>query len=213
MKLYEIPAEIEKFEDKLIENEGELTPELEAEWKAFVQSGKDKLEGAAFVLQRLKSDAATCRTEVQRLQARAQRTEKNRGRLCDLTLYALKAMGGKIKTALVSMYVGRTGKLISVELKEGTDLEAVAKTHPQFVRVKYEADLEPIKEAYKQLADKVDAERERLTNEARREGSMITEADIEPQIMAFWKDLVSAANLPECFTVRNQQPTESLQIR
>jgi len=212
MKLYDIPAEIEEFERQLIENDGELTPELEKKWADFIAGSKERMEAAAFVLKRLKKDAETCREESKRLTARALSMEGNRERLNGLTLFALRALGGKIKTALVSLWIGRTGKQVSVEIKEGTDLAAIAKTHPGLVRVKHEMDLEAIKEAYQEIATKVEAERDRLTKEAARDGSMITEADIDPQVIAFWKDCLAAANLPDCFIVRHQAPTEYLRI-
>jgi len=147
VKLYDIPREIELFEDRLINGGGELTPELEAEWAAFIAQGKDKLEAAAFVIKSIEDSADICKTEVKRLQARAASNTRNADRLRDLTLCALKAMGGKLKTALVSMWIGRTGKQVLVETKEGTDLVEVEKTHPQFIRVKREVNLSALKEA------------------------------------------------------------------
>lgn len=149
MKLYDIPREIEMFEDRLINAGGELTPELEAEWSAFVSQGKDKLESAAFVISRFEDDIETCEAEVKRLRARAAAGCRNVDRLKGLTLYALQAMGGKLKTALVSMWIGRTGTQVQVEVKEGTDLTQLEKTHPQFVRVKREINMEALKQAIK----------------------------------------------------------------
>lgn len=147
-RLYEIPREIEMFEHRLIQNDGEITPEMEQEWSELVAGSKERLEAAAFVITQLDDEAESCRDEVKRLQGRARSTENNRKRLADLTLYALRAMGGKVKTALVTLYIGRTGNQISVETKEGTDLAEVQKSHPDFVRVKYEPNLEAIKTAY-----------------------------------------------------------------
>lgn len=149
MKLYEIPREIEIFEDRLINNGGELTPELEAEWSAFVIQGKDKLEAAAFVISSIEDDVETCKAEVDRLRKRAAAGDQNARRLKDLTLYALKSMGGKVKTALVSLWIGRSGAQISIEAKEGTDLVELEKTHPQFVRVKREMNLDALKSCIK----------------------------------------------------------------
>lgn len=153
MKLYEIPREIEIFEDRLINNGGELTPELEAEWTAFISQGKDKLEAAAFVISSIEDDVETCNAEVDRLRKRAAAGDQNAKRLKDLTLYALKSMGGKVKTALVSLWIGRTGKQVCVETKEGTDLVELEKTHPQFVRVKREANIDAIKKAIQEGAE------------------------------------------------------------
>jgi Siphovirus Gp157 len=215
--LYDIPQEIEQFEQQLIENGGELTPELEQAWSAFVQSGKDKLEAAAFVLNRLKHDAETCRTEVRRLEKRALSTETNRKRLSELTLYALKALGGKIKTSLISMWTGRTAKQISVEVKAGADLAAVAATHPELVRVSYAANLEAVKKAYADIATKLEKEREALELQAARPenaGTLLeTLEKIDAQMLERWKALLAEANLPDCFIVRHEPATEYLVIR
>lgn len=148
-RLYDIPKEIEQFEQQLIENGGELTPELEAQWSAFIAGSREKLEAAAFVLNRLWGDAETCRKEVLRLESRAASTEQNHTRLSGLTLYALKALGGKVKTSLISMWTGRTGKQIQVEVKEGTDLAALQITHPALVRVSYQVNFSAVKELVK----------------------------------------------------------------
>jgi Siphovirus Gp157 len=145
MKLYDIPREIEEFERRLEEGGGELTPELEQEWAVFVAAGKDKMESAGFVILRIKDDIESCEKEIKRLTERAAKAERNKDRLRSLTLYALQAWGGKLKTSLISMWTGRTGKQTCVEIKEGTDLKKLAETHPDLVRVKYEANLDAVK--------------------------------------------------------------------
>lgn len=210
--LYDIPKEIDNFEARLIHNEGELTPDLEQEWAEFIAGSKERLEAAAFVINRLKGDEKLCRTECQRLQARAQSTERNAKRLSDLTLYALKAMGGKVKTALVSMWIGRSGDQLAVEVKEGTDLAAIARTNPALVRVKYEPNLEAIKEAYGAISAQLDREQEA---EYAKAGEITQEVEsvINHRIMERRKELLKAANLPDCFIVRQQAGVEYLRIK
>lgn len=212
-RLYDIPKEIDNFESRLIHNEGELTPEMEQEWAAFIEGSKERLEAAAFVIKRLDADAETCRSECRRLQGRAQSTERNSARLSDLTLYALKAMGGKVKTALVSLYIGRSGKQIAVEEKEGTDRAEVAKTNPNLIRVKYELNLEAIKEAYGSISAQLDAEQEEEFLKVEGEITPEIESQINHRIMERRKELLKAANLPECFIVRHVAGTEHLRIR
>lgn len=172
MKLYEIPHELDVIEDILIETGGELTPELEQRFSDCISQSKEKLESAAFVLCRMDDDAEACNVELTRLRKRKVSIERNRERLAELALYALKGIGGKLKTALVSMYVGRTGVKTVVEVKEGTDLAALKEQYPELVRVKMEPNLEQAKAMLK-----------------------------------------AGAELPPCFTVRTEPPTESLQIR
>ena len=211
-RLYDIPKEIDNFESRLIHNEGELTPEMEQEWAEFIKGSKERLEAAAFVINRLKGDEKLCRTECQRLQARAQSTERNAKRLSDLTLYALKAMGGKVKTALVSLWIGRSGAQLAVEVKEGTDLAEIQKKHPAFIRVKYEPNLEAIKEAYGGITTTLDTE---YGTEAAKAGEMTPEKEsaLNHWLIERRKELLKAANLPDCFIVRHQDGMEYLRIK
>ncbi len=212
-RLYDIPKEIENFEHRLIENDGELTPELEQAWTEFVTGSKERLEAAAFVIKRLKGDAEICRDEVKRLEARARSMENNGKRLSGLALYALKAMGGKVKTALISLSVGRTGEQLAVEMKEGTDLVEIEKSHPEFVRVKREMNLEAIKEAYGAITKQLVQEQEA---EFLTAGDNITQEQhdqIIAKMLARREELLKAANLPTCFIVRHQAGTEYLRIK
>jgi hypothetical protein len=214
-RLYDIPKEIDNFEFRLIHNEGELTPEMEQEWAAFIAGSKERLEAAAFVINRLKGDEKLCRTECQRLQARAQSTERNAKRLSDLTLYALKAMGGKVKTALVSMWIGRSGDQLAVEVKEGTDLAAIQKTNPELVRVKYEPNLDAVKSAYGAIFEQLDSATEAEYLKANEAGEITDEVEsgINHRIMERRKQLLAEAKLPDCFIVRHQADTEYLRIK
>lgn len=213
--LYDIPKEIDNFEFRLIQNGGELTPELEQEWGAFIAGSKERMEAAAFVINRLKGDSELCRSECQRLQKRAQSTEANTKRLSDLTLYALKAMGGKVKTALVSMWIGRSGDQLSVEVKEGTDLAAIQKANPELVRVKYEPNLDAVKSAYGAIFEQLDSATEAEYLKANEAGEITDEVEsgINHRIMERRKQLLAEAKLPDCFIVRHQAGTEYLRIK
>ena len=153
MKLYEIPRELDAIEELLIETGGELTPELEQRFSDCISQGKDKLESAAFVLCRMDDDAEACDAEIKRLRQRKGTLERNRERLADLTLYALKAMGGKLKTALVTMFTRRSADQIHIEAAPGTDLVELHKQFPELVRVKYELNLEQAKAMQKAGAE------------------------------------------------------------
>lgn len=212
-RLYDIPKEIEIFEDRLINGGGELTPELEAEWSAFVAQGKDKLEAAAFVINSIESDVETCKAEVKRLQSRAQSSTRNVDRLRDLTLYALKALGGKVKTSLVTLWVGRSGKTLKAEVKPGTDLAELSKTHPNLVRVKYEPNLEAVKALYAPLWAAYEADREKLFTAAGDEPTQEVIEQINVRLDSSWKALLEASGLPDCFTLSVSNGVEYLRIK
>lgn len=147
MKLYEIPAEFGLLEQALIENEGELTPELEKTLDEFLRSGKDKIEGGAMVMRGLEIEAEACRTEAKRLSERATSLDNNAGRLKKLVLYALDgAFGGKIKTALFTIWGQTSAPTVNLDLEPGTELNCLPE---QFVRVKYELAKDVVKDALK----------------------------------------------------------------
>jgi hypothetical protein len=150
-KLYDIPAEVERFEQILIETAGELTPELEQEFAAFIAGSKDKIEAGCMVMRNLEAQEEASAAESKRLYDRAHQFKNSGERLKGLILYAVDAMGGKVKTALFTTWGQNAANRTSVELKAGADLVEIEKTHPQFVRVKREINLEAVQEYLKNL--------------------------------------------------------------
>lgn len=147
MKLYEIPIEFAVLESALIEQDGELTPELEKRLDDFLRSGKDKIEGGAMVMRGLEMEAEACRTEAKRLTDRAGSLENNAGRLKKLVLYALDgAFGGKVKSALFTIWGQTSAPSTNLDLAPGVDLSELP---AEFVRVKRELAKDAIKEALK----------------------------------------------------------------
>lgn len=145
MKLYEIPAEFALLERALIENDGELTPELEKALDDFLRSGKDKIEGGAMVMRGLEIEAAACRAEAKRLTERANALESNAERLKKLVLYALDAaFGGKVKTALFTIWGQTSAATVNFDLEPGTELALLPE---RFIRVKYELAKDAVKDA------------------------------------------------------------------
>ncbi len=171
-KLYEIQPAIDEFERRIEENGGIITPEIEQEWAAFLQGGRDKLESTAFVILRAKHDIEQCEAEIARLAERKKSFQQKAERLKSLALYALMALGGRVKTSFVTMYVGRSGGGDVVEPKEGADLKALSEQFPDLVRVKYELNCAAAKALRK-----------------------------------------SGGQLPDCLTVRHNEPTEWFGIK
>jgi Siphovirus Gp157 len=147
LKLYEIPLEFAVLETALVESDGELTPELEKQLDEFLRSGKDKLEGGAMVMRGLEMEAAACRTEALRLAQRADSIDKNVGRLKGLILYALDgAFGGKVKTALFTIWGQTSAVVMNLDLAPGVELTDLPEN---FVRTKRELAKDAVKEAIK----------------------------------------------------------------
>lgn len=86
-----------------------------------------------------------CKTEADRLYAKQKQHERNTQRLKDLMVYAVDALGGKVKTPLFSIYCQTSAAQIKVEKKEDTDLVEVEKTNPELVRTKREPNMEALK--------------------------------------------------------------------
>lgn len=147
MKLYDIPLEFAILESALIENAGEITPELELQLDAFFRSGKDKIEGGAMVLRGLEMEAKACKDEAKRLSERAVSLENNADRLKKLVLYALDgAFGGKVKTALFTIWGQTSAQITTLDIAPGTMLKDLPES---FVRVQYDLAKDAIKEAIK----------------------------------------------------------------
>lgn len=147
MKLYEIPTEFAVLETALIERDGELTPELEKQLDDFLRAGKDKLEGGAMVMRGLELEAEACREEAKRLTDRASALDNNAGRLKKLILYAIDgAFGGKVKTALFTIWAQTSATTVNLDLAPGTEWSELPEN---FVRVKRELAKDVVKEAIK----------------------------------------------------------------
>jgi Siphovirus Gp157 len=147
LKLYDIPAEFSMLETALIENDGELTPELEKQLDDFLRTGKDKLEGGAMVMRGLEMEAEACRAEAERLSERAASIDNNVSRLKKLILYALDgAFGGKVKTALFTIWGQTSGGIMNFDLSPGTELTELP---AEFVRIEYSLRKDAMKEALK----------------------------------------------------------------
>jgi hypothetical protein len=145
MKLYDIPVEFSELEASLLESDGELTPELEKRFDEFLRGSKEKLEAGAMVVRGLEIEADACRQEANRLLTRAASLEGNASRLKLLILRALDlAFGGKVKTALFTIWGQTSAPTKSIDLCPGVDLAALPE---RFVRVKRELSKDAIKAA------------------------------------------------------------------
>ena len=103
--LYEVGVEGAEIESILMENDGELTPELEARLDAHLASGKNKIVAAAMVVQGLEASKANCLAEALRLMDRANAFERNAKSLKARILFAVdEGFDGKIKTDLFTIW-------------------------------------------------------------------------------------------------------------
>jgi hypothetical protein len=153
MTLYDISMEGMELENILTENEGELTPELEARMDALLLEGPQRIEAAAMVVRTLESSADAAKAEAKRLTERATSFETNAKNLKNRIAIALDAaFGGKVKTPLFTIWNQTSADTVSFELEAGTSYEDLLTTNPEIVRVSYPLDKKAIAELYKNNA-------------------------------------------------------------
>jgi hypothetical protein len=147
VKLYEIPSEFAAIDMALAESDGELSPELEQQFDAFVRASKEKMEAGAMVMRGLQLDADACRLEAKRLLDRAASLEKNVGRLKGLLLVALdSAFRGKLKCQLLTIWGQTSAPVTNFDLAPGVELTDLPDS---FVRVTRALAKDALKEAFR----------------------------------------------------------------
>jgi hypothetical protein len=153
MKLYELPMELEalmlRYETLLSETVGEVTPEvekLEQEMAEYFAAGQDKVEAAAMVIKNLEADAIAADSESKRLKNRANSIQNNADRLRALTLIAVSALGGKVKTPRFTIWKQQSKNTVVYSISPLVDVTEFAEKYPNFSRVNIELDKTAVKE-------------------------------------------------------------------
>jgi Siphovirus Gp157 len=148
--LYDLTLEGVQISDILADNEGELTPELEARLDALMLEGAQSMEAAAMVVKQLEGNATACEEEAKRLRDRAKAFSENADRLKKRMTVALDAaFNGKIKTPLFTIWAQSTAATTLVDLASGYTPEMLQAEYPHLVRVKIEVDRPKILSAWK----------------------------------------------------------------
>lgn len=68
MKLYELPEAMEELADRIADNEGELTPEMEAQLDALAAQWSSKMDGVCTLIRRWLTQSEALSLEIARLQ-------------------------------------------------------------------------------------------------------------------------------------------------
>lgn len=147
MTLYQVTTEGLELNDLLAQMDGELTPELEARFDAFLRTGKDKLNAAACVVRQMETDAEACKNEGNRLYERAAMFSREAEALKARMLAAVDAaFDGKVKTPLFTIWGQTSAPTISFEVAPDADL---GKIDPDLVRTKLELNKQRCMELHK----------------------------------------------------------------
>lgn len=92
MKLYEIPLRYQAFLDRVDENDGEITEDLESMLASIEDDLATKADAYAAMIQKMKYEEEAYREEIKRLTVKANASSKAQERLRDFLLRAMKAM-------------------------------------------------------------------------------------------------------------------------
>lgn len=107
LRLYELPAAIREIETRIIEAEGELTPEDEQALDALEGEFNHKAEWIALLAQEARAEAAGSEQQAKRLAARVRSAKNREGRLksylhdCMTARGVSKVEGEQIKISVV----------------------------------------------------------------------------------------------------------------
>ena len=154
LTLYELTAQMAQIEDELMENGGELTPELKAAMTETKESLALKVDNYNALYRNLGASAEALKSEIERL-TRLKRTAENaQARVKDRLLWNMRLFGiDKLK-----------GNLCSVSIRKSTSLkvdeEAMLKPYserisqlqgvlPPYITVDVKISKSGIKEMYK----------------------------------------------------------------
>ncbi len=148
MTLYAIPGYYAVWALEVEDNDGELTPELEAQLDEIQDSLANKGEAVCYLVRNATMEAEACREEAARWAARARVAENRAGRLKSFLATAMKAMGVD-KLAAGNFKVGRRVNTVPSIRWLGAPEEIPA----GYQRVKIELDGTVAQRAYKAGAD------------------------------------------------------------
>lgn len=141
MKLYEIDEAYQAWQEKVMEAEGEVTPELMEELNQIQENGDEKLESYAIVVKSLLSDSAAINAEKKRLEEREKRAKLAAERVKGYADHLMHLLGkDTFKTARAAITY-RKSESINI-----TDETAIPE---QYFRVKREVSKTDIKAALK----------------------------------------------------------------
>ena len=142
MNLYDVAVEGQELERLLTESEGELTPEMEARFEAFIRGGKEKINAALCVRKNMEAEAKACKEEADRLYERGRALEARRATLSQWILAAVDfGFGGKVKTAFFTAYGQTSADHNGYSLAADVDIVELHKRDPEIVRLKAELNV------------------------------------------------------------------------
>ena len=135
--LFNIDAEMFQLHQLIDENDGELTPELEAQLEITTIGRQEKVTGCLYIAREFRNKALFVKNEAKRLLEIAKQYDNTADKLEQNVLNSIINIG-PVKTDFMSVTVRRTKAVNIVDDKEVPE---------EFCRVKYEPNKTAIKEA------------------------------------------------------------------
>jgi hypothetical protein len=143
ISIYQIEQNYNQLAEQLIDNDGELTPELSEQLAITEEQLQNKSVAYSFVIKQMDADIDTIDAEIKRLQAAKKQREKATEYLKDRIKHAMELFSiEEIKTPLVKINFRKSE---TVEVDDVNSLPMVYKT----VKVVETADKASIKKAIK----------------------------------------------------------------
>lgn len=90
LTLYEITEELRRFTDKLVENGGVVSDEMEEEFHDLLEMEEEKTEGYIKIIQEFKRNAEALKEEEDRLKKRRKSYERSVNQLKERLLHAMR---------------------------------------------------------------------------------------------------------------------------
>ena len=153
MKLYETVEALETVEAWLLENDGDLTPEMEALLEQAGHDFTDKCERTALKVRELARSAEAAKEEAKRLSALASAREHAAERLKAYLERNMRAAGRpKVSGTLVTISLQKNAPGVVAPAWDEEALRGMAMYQPQFVRrvpESFTLDKRAILDAYK----------------------------------------------------------------
>jgi len=156
--LIDVGVEAIAIQNAIVENIGEITPELEAQVDALLAKGADALDAAAWVVRKLMADAEACKEESLRYENRAKSFKSQCDYLKGRMLFALDtAFNGKLKTERNTIWGQTSAPHTAFEVALWADIAKIAETNSVFVHKQYSLDKEALKQ-YHDAGEPIPAE-------------------------------------------------------
>jgi len=111
MRLYEIPQALRAVEAAIIEAEGELTPEMEAQLEALTEDFDRKVEYLALLAREAKAEAAGYKVEADRLAAHVRAASNREAGIKRYLQFCLESAGvPKVTGTLATVALQKNGQ-------------------------------------------------------------------------------------------------------